>query len=549
MTLRRRILFTITVLVYLLLMTFLITPSSNIGKLSLSENKPAPSTIIVRHDFQFEDTQKLEELKRAHVLSIIPRFLQDPTVDVESRRRADELIDEVRALAESDSPGRLQALKSLYGDKVGIEAIDLRKRDFVKVRAAVHRLLDEFILEKGIVKDYKDMDTYKIRRHLKHEVVTIPIGETIPTKKFHGTAGIMDIRTLNRYLRDSINDIFPNTKGRNLVASIVTQTIRPNLVLDIEHYRMEKERALGSVGSIPLHSYERGDAIVKKAQIVTATHLKAVRAMQEADYIRRIAIGICTFAILSLFTILFIQYLRIYQSKLFNDTRWLWFIANLFVLMLIMSFAAGKIFPDRPWVVFALPIPSYAILLTIFYRPRIALLTSAFLAACVALMFGSSFEALLVHLVCSLAAVFIVRRVRTTTEILKAGALLGPVSALMVLAVHAIQFDPEPVRTILISSAAALGSGMVIVPFLTFGIIPFVHNVFGLTSDFKLLELSDLNHPLLREMLIKTPGSYQHSLAVSILAEAAAESMDANSLLARRPSFVLSSIPSVCSNP
>jgi len=66
-----------------------------------------------------------------------------------------------------------------------------------------------------------------------------------------------------------------------------------------------------------------------------------------------------------------------------------------------------------------------------------------------------------------------------------------------------------------------------------FMVLPLVEHVFGLTSDITLLELSDLNRPLLRRLQLEAPGTYHHSMVVGSLAEAAAESVDANSLLAR----------------
>jgi putative nucleotidyltransferase with HDIG domain len=68
---------------------------------------------------------------------------------------------------------------------------------------------------------------------------------------------------------------------------------------------------------------------------------------------------------------------------------------------------------------------------------------------------------------------------------------------------------------------------------LAFMLLPLVEHVFGLTSDITLLELSDLNRPLLKRLQLEAPGTYHHSMIVGSLAEAAAEATGANSLLAR----------------
>jgi len=74
-------------------------------------------------------------------------------------------------------------------------------------------------------------------------------------------------------------------------------------------------------------------------------------------------------------------------------------------------------------------------------------------------------------------------------------------------------------------------------PVLTIGLLPVFESIFGITTNITLLELSDLNHPLLRDLAIKAPGTYNHSIIVGSLAEAAAEAIGANSLLARVGSY------------
>ncbi len=83
---------------------------------------------------------------------------------------------------------------------------------------------------------------------------------------------------------------------------------------------------------------------------------------------------------------------------------------------------------------------------------------------------------------------------------------------------------------------AAIVSGL-ISGALTIGLLPFFESIFGLLSDMKLIELSNPNHPLLKKVLIETPGTYHHSVMVANLSEAACEAIGANGLLARVGSY------------
>jgi hypothetical protein len=85
-------------------------------------------------------------------------------------------------------------------------------------------------------------------------------------------------------------------------------------------------------------------------------------------------------------------------------------------------------------------------------------------------------------------------------------------------------------------SLMAVGSGIV-TAFLVSGSLPIFEQLFGITTEISWLEMADLNHPLLKRMMIEAPGTYQHSLVVATLAEAACESIGANATMARVCSY------------
>ncbi|MBI5183783.1 MAG: HDIG domain-containing protein, partial [Nitrospinae bacterium] len=79
--------------------------------------------------------------------------------------------------------------------------------------------------------------------------------------------------------------------------------------------------------------------------------------------------------------------------------------------------------------------------------------------------------------------------------------------------------------------------GGVIVAMVVSSIVPILESIFHVTSDIRLLELSDMDHPLLRQLVLDAPGTFHHSIIVGSIAEAAAESIGANPLLARVGSY------------
>jgi len=141
-----------------------------------------------------------------------------------------------------------------------------------------------------------------------------------------------------------------------------------------------------------------------------------------------------------------------------------------------------------------------------------------------------------------LTAVFVTQEVRKRGRVLRAGLYVG----IMVLII-AYAFDLISIRPLFsggiaewevfgINSAVAFGTGL-LTGMIVSGLLPIVEGLFGITSDISWLELSDLNHRLLRRMQLEAPGTFHHSLVVASLSEAAAESIGANAMICRVCSY------------
>lgn len=143
-----------------------------------------------------------------------------------------------------------------------------------------------------------------------------------------------------------------------------------------------------------------------------------------------------------------------------------------------------------------------------------------------------------VSLICGLVAVQAVHRVRKRVQLLRAGVYSGVAALLLCIAFGRIDLMPgvgdqmEGLKEAGLSSLAALGTGIVIA-LLVSGMLPVLEGTFQLTTDISWLELSDLNHKLLRRLQLEAPGTFHHSLVVASLSEAAAEAVGANAAMCR----------------
>ncbi|MFQ5585481.1 MAG: HD family phosphohydrolase, partial [Thermodesulfobacteriota bacterium] len=147
------------------------------------------------------------------------------------------------------------------------------------------------------------------------------------------------------------------------------------------------------------------------------------------------------------------------------------------------------------------------------------------------LFLGGNLNIATYFLIGGIVAAMEVRHCIQRSTILKAGIILGIVNTLVVISITILRGELFT-QEILFTIPAAFAGGIITAVIVT-GLTPMFELAFGYTTNITLLELSRMDHPLLKELALKAPGTYHHSLVIGSLVEAAAESINANPLLAR----------------
>jgi len=147
---------------------------------------------------------------------------------------------------------------------------------------------------------------------------------------------------------------------------------------------------------------------------------------------------------------------------------------------------------------------------------------------------GNKLDIAGVSLVGGMVSIFAMKGVRKRSQVIAGGLAIGFCNMSYLIGMGLIR--SLDFNTYITESVFGLANGIMSAVIVT-GVLPIFENTFKITTDISLLELADLNHPVLKEMVIKAPGTYHHSLVVGNLAEAACESVGASSLLARVSSY------------
>lgn len=184
---------------------------------------------------------------------------------------------------------------------------------------------------------------------------------------------------------------------------------------------------------------------------------------------------------------------------------------------------------------YAIPYAAGPMLVAMLFDVDIGIIFSIATFTLTGLLLEGQMHYALLSLTGSLCAVFKGRQYIGRLSILGTGLLISMVNVATIISLHLISDSSFSLQFFINIVMGFIGG--IIVAIVVSSLLPLLEYLFGVTSYIKLLELSNLNHDLLREMLIHAPGTYQHSMVVGSLAEEAAKSVNANYLLARVGSY------------
>lgn len=311
-----------------------------------------------------------------------------------------------------------------------------------------------------------------------------------------------------------------------VVTEWVSALLRPNSFLDEARTEEARENARRSVPDVQV-TYEQGQIIVREGEIVQPEHIEALEALglQSATFTRERMVG------MGLFVTLLVLVLAFYVARVYPR---LWGHARMMAaigLTIVLAAAAIRVMmPGHPLLAYFTPVASAAMLLSILAGPDVALLAGVLLAFLVTQLTGS-FELTVYAFVGSTIAALTVWRVERLQGFVSAGLLVGLANLGVVLAFALQETNWSPLM-LAMRSGAAVANGALSASFTLAGIYV-LSAVAGVTTFLQLMELSRPTHPLFRQLLLKAPGTYHHSIMIGNLAERAAEAVGADALLVR----------------
>lgn len=497
-------------------------PAVRVGAVA-SEDVLAPFDYPVRRD-----EQDLVRLREQAAASVPPVYAVRPTGADSALTAIEAFMDRFAEMPRESLPERLPELARVDGRAVELRASELRELADPVVRDRVvefARRVVPVVYEESWLLEAEEAPSIvgtqlEIRRPdrepqvvSRDALIFLEPGADIPSLAQRA-------QRLDPEIRRLVLDLLPALMVPSLEARPSLTTVR----------RDEARRAVSPYAGEVL----RGELIVAAHTRVTPEQFEKVASLrQELD--RRHAgfsgddlrAGLGGFAVGVAILFLYGFYLFQYRRDIFDDYRALVVLALVWALVIGLAAFAERVeaMPD-----YAAPVALGSILVAILWDARLSVATTLFLSVLIVAQVELGFPVLWTGLLGGLAGAWSVRQIRRRTQFYE--------SLLFIIVGHTFALGTLALVQLWTSADLAVGLAWgalsaALSVFIAMGLLPILEWASGRTTDLTLLELADLNRPILKQLLVEAPGTFHHSVVVGNLAEAAAEGIGSNSLLAR----------------
>ncbi len=456
---------------------------------------------------------------------------------------------------ETFMPEKEQKLQKDFGVTLTKEQMDLLKQRYfvpelenalVSLIEAVYAGKDQGVTYVVANKDLvlKDRD----RGIMARSIAARPDEPMIPITNFDAISDLAGAQAkIDQLAPEKLKDFKP--ARQELLKKLALAMIEPNLTFNKNKTEEMRAEAVDAIKPL-YYKFKKGEVVARKGDRLTPDAIKKIDGILLAQQTR--GAPSLKRAAVFLIALFFIASLMTFSSrnvrKFRLDPKDLVFLACVLVISLAVLKGIDQLsrvsrdsvsgLPEDVNFYYLIPLAGAAMLVRMVLNSEIALVFAIALATFGAMVADNSMLFGLYTLIGSVVAAGEVRQCRQRSTIIRAGVALGVVNVLLILIMSFIsrQFTADNAYVLdqgLLYNCAFGFAGSIFISIMITGLVPVAESLFSYSTDIKLLELLNQDHPLLKDLSMRAPGTHHHSLMVANLAEAAAKNINANPLLAR----------------
>jgi putative nucleotidyltransferase with HDIG domain len=550
-----------------IIFTLLLYPNLVIKKHSYKLGDVAEKNIKATKDFLIEDKDATEANLREAVETLLTVYDHDVTLfqtinqnvkkafnDILTVFKAEKNQNEIELKPSETASNETNKTAASVHDliwqqkadferKIGVSVSDdaytaLEKENFLPSIANIICSILKEILDNGVVTNkellLKETDKGIVLRDIRTKKERI----VNDLKHFYG---LDQAKTMVKIIGQPLLENIDYTL-RDTIVDLAQRLVQPNITLNRSETEERKKRAEAEIKPV-LHRIKAGEMLLREGERVTKVQLLKLKAYQkeiENEQILSSSIGYALIILCILMTT-YILYMHRQSRADLTSNKNLLFIASVLVTFFFIARISASLaeslahytsFPiSASSISYGIPLASGAMTICLFLGIELAIPMAMLTAIGTAIIFKNRFDIFLYFLINSSMAAYWIQNCRERKVFIKAGLKLGVMNIILVTIIDSY-LQGSSITKLLWDWAFAftggVGAGIV-----TAGITPLIEIAFGYTTDIKLLELANLDQPILRRLMIEAPGTYHHSVVVGTMVEAAASEIDANSLLAK----------------
>ncbi len=318
-----------------------------------------------------------------------------------------------------------------------------------------------------------------------------------------------------------------------LAVKIAAAFTTPNILYQQEQTEKEKFYAMDLVPRT-IGTVQENERIIGKDERITESTKQKLNSLRQAKIeqgadINRFTIFIGKLLYVAIISLLGILFLYAFRKRILLNNKKIFLIAGFSLLEIFLAYSITQSSLEAS-AKFLLVVPMVSMLFTIIFDSRVALYSTLIIALLIAGVCGNDYALAISSLIAGTFAVYTVRDIKKRTQIFRSIAYIFLGYVISIIAIGLERY--ETISTVL-NQILFAGANAIVSPLLAYAILIFLEKTFRIVTDLTLMELADFNHPLLKELSHKAPGTFHHSISVGTLAETAAESIKANSALAK----------------
>jgi putative nucleotidyltransferase with HDIG domain len=546
-----------------IIFTILLYPNLVIEKYSYKLGDVVTRDIKAAKNFLIEDKDATEASRKQAVENVLTVYDHDVNISTKTNQKTKKVFDDLRATIETvksiDSPKKTETSsseneeqklivhnliwqkKADFEEKIGISVSDADYKilELEAFSSDISNLISSILTEifdNGVVANkemlLKETDRGIILSDIKTKNETLVYN----LKHFYGLdqAKTMVKVIGNPLLQNKTPDL------RNLIVDFAQKLIQPNITLNRSETEKRKKEAHSAVKPI-FYKIKSGEMLLREGERVTKDQLLKLKIYQEGVKNEKVLTNCIGSALFILCILMTIYALCIHNRPNLNNTKNLLFLASVLITFFFISSIseslADPVSHYTPFSIsadsisYGIPLAAGAMTTCLFLGIELAIPIAMLIAIGTAIIFKNRFDIFIYFLLNGLMAAYWMQNCRERKVFIKAGLKLGLLNVILVTVVD-VYIGGTTIFKLMwdwgFAFSGGVGAGIV-----TAGIAPLVEIAFDYTTDIKLLELANLDQPILRRLMLEAPGTYHHSVIVGTMVEAAASEIGANPSLAK----------------